>query len=119
MKRPTLSLLTVASVFFIVGGMIAHTLQAGLTAAPKLSPEERKLQELGALKAALDIWLGMDSTEKGGVAWSKRPVKVVATSEVEIKAEAGRKWMDFNEPGALLKFEPALQIGKSYTLCTW
>lgn len=100
------------------GAAIIHTSIAGIVAAPELDAVERRLDELGPLKADLDLWLSMDSTERGGVAWSRGRVKVLATTEVDVQEKDGRRWFDFSAPGAVLKFEPALPLGV-YTLSTW
>jgi len=118
MNLPGISILSGIAVTSLAALSILP-LRAAFVEASKTPRQERKIEDLGDLKKDLDLWLAMDTTEKGGVTWSKRPVKVVASSEVQIKAEDGQRWMDFNEAGALLKFEPVLEIGTEYTLCTW
>ena len=119
MKLPVFRWLNVVVIFVMVcGGVKVLRSQAGIVAAPEPSAAERKLNDLGPLKADLDLWLSMDSTERGGVAWSRVMVRVVATSEVEVHEQAGQRWLDFSQPGAVLKFEPALPLG-TYTLSTW
>ncbi len=118
MKLPAHCLLLVTSLLLVCETPTVHTSHAGIVAAPPPSAAERKLNELGPLKADLDLWLNLDSTEDGGVAWSRTKVKVRDTSEVEIKEEAGQRWMDFSAAGSVLKFEPALPLG-TYTLSTW
>ena len=72
MKLPVFRWLNVVVIFVMVcGGVKVLRSQAGIVAAPEPSAAERKLNDLGPLKADLDLWLSMDSTERGGVAWSR------------------------------------------------
>ncbi len=119
MNPPIFRWLNVIVVILLAcGGVKVLRSEAGIIAAPERSAAERKLDELGPLKADLDLWLSMDSTERGGVAWSRAKVRVLPTSEVEVKEDAGHRWLDFSAPGSLLKFEPALPLA-TYTLSTW
>lgn len=83
------------------------------------SAAEKKIDALGSLKDELGIWLSLDSTEHGGVAWTRFPIVVTATKELEIREKEGRKYMDFRLPGGVLEFKPAFKLGKLHTLCTW
>ena len=87
--------------------------------AREQSAAEKKIDALGSLKDELGIWLSLDSTEHGGVAWTRFPIVVTATKELEIREKDGRKYMDFRLPGGVLEFKPAFKLGKLYTLCTW
>ncbi|MEA3213787.1 MAG: Concanavalin A-like lectin/glucanase superfamily [Chthoniobacter sp.] len=118
MRLPARCLAAVASFLLSGGAVIVQPAQAGI-AAVRPPAAGRNLDALGPLKADLELWLSMDSIKQGGVAWSRGPVKLVASSEVEVQDEEGQRWLDFNEPGAVLKFEPALQIGTRYTLSSW
>lgn len=78
-----------------------------------------ELEALGALRDELVMWLNFDSTEKGGLGWTRGTVRPTASSEVQVGEADGRRWLDFSHKGALVKFEPALQLGTNYTLCSW
>jgi hypothetical protein len=117
--------------FLIIGAIIAEkpptpTPTPKPTATPPpavvrrldIRPDPR-LAGLGALQNDLLMWLNMDSTERGVVAWSAINTRVVASPEVTIKEGDGRQWMDFNTRGAVLKLEPVLMLPPAYTLVTW
>ena len=97
---------------FVIAGLIA-SLHADDSAAGK------KPDAVMPFKDDLEMWLSLDSLENGGVAWSRVPVGASVTKEVAIHEKDGRKYMDFQRPGAALQFAPAFKLGDNYTLCTW
>ncbi len=110
------------SALAIVGLLAASHAEEKSNAEPKAQDQteaEKKIAALGPLKDELGIWLSLDSTEHGGVAWSRFPIVVTGTKELEIREKEGRKYMDFRLPGGVLEFQPAFKLGKLYTLCTW
>lgn len=79
----------------------------------------RELLPLASLTTALVAWFPMDSTERGGLRWSRKPIDVSASSKIAIRTEAGRTYADFNATGAKLSFSPPLELGRRYTLAGW
>ena len=77
------------------------------------------LNALGSLANDLIAYFPMDDTAKGCLAWSRKPISVTATSEVEIKEADGRRYADFSRSGACLVFDPPLDLGRHYTLTAW
>jgi hypothetical protein len=74
---------------------------------------------LGGVTSELLAYFPMDDTEKGCLAWSRKPISVSATSQVVIRNENGRSYADFREPGARLICNPPLELGRRFTLAAW
>lgn len=79
----------------------------------------RELLPLTSLTASLVAWFPMDSTDRGGLRWSRKPLVVKASSKITIRTGEGRVYADFNANGARISFEPPLELGRRYTLAGW
>ena len=79
----------------------------------------RELLPLTSLATALVAWFPMDTTARGGLRWSRKPIEVTASSKITIRTEGGRTYADFNATGAKITFDPPLELGRRYTLAGW
>lgn len=77
------------------------------------------LTSLGILRNSVTAYFSMDTTDSGGLTWSKEPLVVTSTSEVAAKKEGARKFLDFSKKGARVSFNPAFKTGQAYTLTAW
>jgi hypothetical protein len=84
------------------------------SASPPLS-----LSRLGLLVNDLAAYWSMDDTAKGGLDWSRKPIGVKASPEVESKEADGRTFLDFSKKGSQVWLEPALSLAPRYTLAAW
>jgi len=78
-----------------------------------------KLYQLGDLTRDLEAYFPLDSTAKGGLAWSDRPIGVYATPQVVMKQQGGRTYTDFTQQGACLMFDPPLELDHYFTIAAW
>jgi hypothetical protein len=83
------------------------------------SPMPEKLNGLGDLVNDIVAYFPMDDTNLGCLAWSTKPVGVVAVGNVVIKQDGGRTYADFSAPGSHLTFNPPLRLGNAFTLAAW
>jgi len=86
-ELPGMPVLTAVSLA-AMAALAVLPIRAAFVEASKAPKQERKIEDLGDLKDDLDLWLAMDTTEKGGVTWSRHPVKVTASSEFGSKTRA-------------------------------
>lgn len=77
------------------------------------------MTNLGTMKQDLVLWLNMNSLKNSGVGWAGKSVAVTASGPVKTVTAGGRSYMDFRERGAKLRITPAVQLGRTYTLCSW
>jgi hypothetical protein len=77
------------------------------------------LNGLGLLGNDLVAYFPMDETEKGCLAWSRKPIAVKTAGPLKIKEADGRTYADFSEKGARLVFDPPLELGTRFTLAGW
>lgn len=89
------------------------------TGALGISPLQSRLNSLGLLTADLLAYFPMDDTANGCLGWSRKPLKVVASGDVQIKNDGFRKYADFTQKGARLVFDPPFDLGRPYTLAAW
>jgi hypothetical protein len=82
-------------------------------------PMPAALRALGSMASNLTAYFPMDDTAMGCLAWSRKPMQVRATGELVIREQDGRKYADFSKAGARLIFDPALELGKHFTLAAW
>ncbi len=89
----------------------------GSPTAPNALPPE--LSRLGNLSKDLVAYFSLSSLESGGLTWSRVPINASFTEQVKIRVKEGHKTADFNLPGAVLRIDPPLRLGESYTLACW
>lgn len=82
-------------------------------------PMPAGVTRLGVLATDLVAYFPMDDKAKGCMGWSRRPISVTASKEVEIKQEGARKFADFSAKGARLIFDPPLDLSTRFTLAAW
>jgi hypothetical protein len=105
--------------FFILCLLALPLFAADEAEQPEQIEAEKRLAALGELKEELGLWMGMDSTERGGITWTRFPFSASASEQVQRSKQAGRQWLDFSKPGALVRFEKPLVLGTKYTVCVW
>ena len=82
-------------------------------------PTPLAYKALGQMASDLVAYFSMDNATKGGLAWSRQPLRVTATDEVVIKEADGRQYADFSRKGACLILTPPVPLGKRFSIAAW
>lgn len=77
------------------------------------------LDSLGGLRSSVTAYFSMDSTTRGGLAWSRGALAPQANDKVVAKEKDGRKYLDFSRSGSRVRMEPEYNTGEKYTLTAW
>ena len=84
-------------------------------ASPNLPPA---LTGLGALRDSLDAYFSMDSTDLGGLTWSRTPIKL-ESAHLAVKEADGHRYLDFSAKGSHIIFQSDYPAKPKSTLTAW